>query len=169
MTKTKKLVLAALFLALGLLIPSIFHMSGLPGNVFLPMHIPVLLCGFVLGEKYGVLIGFVTPFLSSILTGMPPIYPVAVAMAFELATYGFVSGYLYKRRKMKVFVSLVIAMLLGRLVSGAANYILLTSMGKKYVLNMFITASFVKCIWGIVIQLILIPFVVKMIDKYNLV
>ncbi|GFR36365.1 ECF transporter S component [Thermobrachium celere] len=169
MTKTKKLVLAALFLALGLLIPSIFHMSGLPGNVFLPMHIPVLLCGFVLGEKYGALIGFVTPFLSSILTGMPPIYPVAVAMAFELATYGFVSGYLYKRRKMNVFVSLVIAMLLGRLVSGAANYILLTSMGKKYVLNMFITASFVKCIWGIVIQLILIPFVVKMIYKYNLV
>ncbi|MCX7695001.1 MAG: ECF transporter S component [Caloramator sp.] len=169
MTKTKKIVLASLFLALGLLIPSIFHMSGLPGNVFLPMHIPVLLCGFVLGEKYGVLIGFVTPFLSSVLTGMPPIYPVAVAMAFELATYGFISGYLYKRRKMNLFVSLIVAMIFGRLVSGAANYILLTTMGKKYVLNMFITASFVKCIWGIVIHLIVIPFVVKMIERYNLV
>ncbi|WDC85415.1 hypothetical protein PL321_08820 [Caloramator sp. mosi_1] len=60
--KDKKLVLASLFLALGLLIPSIFHMSGLPGNVFLPMHIPVLLCGFILGERYGALIGFITPF-----------------------------------------------------------------------------------------------------------
>ncbi|SHE52168.1 ECF transporter S component [Caloramator proteoclasticus] len=169
MSKIKNLVLAALFLALGLLIPSIFHMSGLPGNVFLPMHIPVLLCGFILGEKYGALIGFVTPFLSSILTGMPPIYPVAVAMAFELATYGFISGYLYKKIRVNLFVSLISAMLLGRIVSGAANYILLTSMGKKYVLNMFITASFVKCIWGIIIQFIVIPFVVKMIEKYNLV
>ncbi|WDC85416.1 hypothetical protein PL321_08825 [Caloramator sp. mosi_1] len=62
---------------------------------------------------------------------MPPIYPVAVAMAFELATYGFVSGYLYKRRKINLFVSLIVAMFLGRLVSGIANYILLTSMGKN--------------------------------------
>lgn len=169
MTKTKKLIVAALFLALGILFPSLFHMSGLPGAVFLPMHIPVLLCGFILGEKYGALVGFITPFLSSVLTGMPPIYPVAVAMAFELLTYGFVAGYLYKTRRMNLFVSLIIAMLLGRVVSGAANYILLTAMGKKYVLNMFITASFVKCIWGIIIQLIAIPTIIKMLEKYNVI
>jgi thiamine transporter ThiT len=79
--KTKDLVKAALFLALGIILPYIFHMEGgMGGQMFLPMHIPVLLCGFILGERYGLLVGILTPVLNSVITGMPPIYPVALAM-----------------------------------------------------------------------------------------
>ena len=78
-TATQKLMTAALCLALGLLLPSMFHMIG-AGTVFLPMHIPVLLCGMLCGGAYGAAVGAIVPLLSSLLTGMPPIFPVAPAM-----------------------------------------------------------------------------------------
>lgn len=163
--KTKNLVLESIFLALGLIFPYFFHMVGMMGPVFLPMHIPVLLCGFILGARYGLIVGFITPFLNSLLTGMPPMYPSAVSMAFELAVYGFVSGYLYRNKKINVLISLIIAMLIGRVVAGLANYILFFATGKQYLLNMFLTSSFVKAVWGIVIQIVLIPIIIKYLDK----
>ena len=95
--KTYKLVLAALFLALCLVLPIVT--GGIPaiGNMLLPMHIPVLLCGLVCGWQYGLVIGFVAPLLRSALFGMPPLYPIALAMAFELAAYGLVIGLVYAR------------------------------------------------------------------------
>lgn len=164
---TKDMVKASIFLALGLLIPYVFHLTGLPGPIFLPMHIPVLLCGFLMGPQYGLMIGFITPLLNAFLTGMPPLYPVGISMAFELATYGFTAGWLYKNRRMNVFVSLIAAMLLGRVIAGTANYIILGFAGKKYVFQMFLMSAFVKAIWGIIIQLALIPVTVKAIEKWE--
>lgn len=163
--KTKKLINGGFFLALGLLIPYIFHLVGMAGQIFLPMHLPILLCGFILGSRYGLIVGFITPLLSSILTGMPPIYPVALAMAFELSAYGFICGYLYHKRRWNVIPSLVSAMLVGRVVSGIASYLLITFGGKQFILKMFLTGSFVRSIWGIVIQLILIPIIIKALEK----
>lgn len=163
--KTKDLVRMGFFLALGLILPYIFHMAGMIGTIFLPMHIPVLLCGFLLGKRYGLILGIITPFLNSILTGMPPLYPVAIAMALELAVYGFLSGYLYKDRKYGVFVSLIAAMIIGRLISGAANYLLLSANGNSYLLSAFIADSFVTPVWGIAIQLVLVPVIVKLTGK----
>lgn len=163
--ETHEIVKSGFFIALGIIIPLIFHGIGIGGQVFLPMHIPVLLCGFILGGGYGAIVGFITPFLNSALTGMPTIYPIGLSMALELATYGFLSGYLYKKKKMNIFISLIISMLFGRIVSGAANYILLSMQGKPYVFKMFITASFVTPVLGIILQLILIPVIVKLINK----
>ncbi|WP_315118958.1 ECF transporter S component [uncultured Clostridium sp.] len=164
---TKSLVKGSVFLALGIIIPYIFHTTGIPGTIFLPMHISVLLCGFILGKKYGLAIGFITPFLNSLISGMPPIYPVAIAMAFELATYGFLAGYLFKEKNYNMYVSLISAMLIGRVVSGISNYLLLTLGGKPYALAMFLGGSFIKPIWGILIQLVLIPVIVNGIEKNN--
>ncbi|MCT4563496.1 MAG: ECF transporter S component [Maledivibacter sp.] len=163
--KTKDLIMASFFLALGLIIPYFFHILGMAGIIFLPMHIPVLLCGFILGSRYGLIVGLITPLLSSVLTGMPPVYPVAIAMAFELATYGFISGYLYKYKGLDIIPSLICAMLLGRAVSGIINYILITFGGHKFVLKMFLTSAFVTSIWGILIQLILIPIIIRTIKN----
>lgn len=162
--KTNEMIKASLFIALGLVLPFAFHQIGL-GQALLPMHIPVLLCGFILGERYGIIVGLITPFLSSILTGMPPIYPAALSMALELATYGFVSGYLYKKKNANIFLSLIISMLLGRLVSGTTNYLLLSMAGKPYAFKIFITASFITPISGIILQLVLIPVIVKSLYK----
>jgi len=161
----KDLTKASLFLALGIIFPYVFHLTGMAGPVFLPMHIPVLLCGFMLGERYGLLIGFITPLLNSLLTGMPIIYPTGIAMALELATYGFVTGYLYKNKNMNVVFSLVMAMILGRIVSGLSNYLLLTMGGKPYTFELFLASAFIKAMWGIVLQLAFIPIIVKAVDN----
>lgn len=165
--KTNDMVKASIFLALGLILPYFFHLMGMAGTVFLPMHIPVLLCGFILGSRYGLIVGLVTPLLSSVLTGMPPIYPIGISMCLELAMYGFISGFLYKEKGLNIFIALIIAMLAGRAVSGVANYALFTMGGKPFVFKMFLTGSFVKGMWGILIQLIFIPIIMKALEKTN--
>ncbi|SHF13615.1 ECF transporter S component [Clostridium fallax] len=164
---TNKLVKAALFLALGIVIPLFFHLTNIPGKIFLPMHIPVLLCGFILGKEYGFIVGFITPLLNSFISGMPPLFPVAIIMAFELSVYGFFSGYLYKNKKFNIFISLIISMILGRLVSGILYYCLLSAQGNKYTLSIFVASSFIKPFMGIIIQLILIPIIVKALGNHK--
>ena len=119
----RKLTATALCLALGMVLPSLFHMLG-AGQVFLPMHIPVLLCGLLCGWPYGAFCGLVLPLLSS-LTGMPPLYPTAIAMMFELCAYGAFTGLFHKKLRWNVYPAMVLAMLIGRAVSGCANAILL--------------------------------------------
>ena len=162
-TSTQKTVLAGLFTALGLILPIAFHTFSISGSIFLPMHIPVLLTGLVCGWNYGLIAGIIVPILSSIMTGMPPIYPVAIAMAFELATYGTVIGLVSK--KTNAFISLVVAMLSGRAVLGIANVVLLGMTGKNYALSMFISGAFVTALPGIIIQLILVPSIYGLLQK----
>lgn len=160
----KNTVFTALCLAIGIIMPVYFHiMAPGIGSVFLPLHIPVLLCGLLCGAGCGGIAGFILPLLSSILTGMPPLYPVGAAMMLELCTYGVVSGLLHK--KYNVYVSLIGAMLAGRIVSGAANAVLLGFAGKSYSFEAFVLSSFVTALPGIAIQIVLIPVVVKILER----
>ncbi len=165
--QTKNLVIAALCLALGILFPQIFHVFG-AGSTFLPMHIPVLLCGLLCGWQYGALCGFIVPLLSSAFTGMPPMFPTAPAMMLELCTYGALTGLFYRKQKWNIYVSLVGAMLAGRVVSGIANAVFMGIAGKAYGFSAFLTASFVTAVPGIVIQLVAVPLVVLCLEKANL-
>lgn len=165
---TKKLVITAMLLAVGLVLPTLFHAFG-GGSALLPMHIPVLICGFVCGAPYGALLGLVLPLLSSVLTGMPPIFPVAPAMAFELCAYGVVTGLLYRKVRMPVYPALLLGMLAGRAVSGVANAILMGFAGKDYGMTAFLTASFVTALPGIIIQLVVVPLLVMTLTKAGLV
>lgn len=162
MNNVHKMSISALFLALGLLLPTAFHIfTPNAGAILLPMHIPVLLCGFICGPIYGALIGIMTPLLSSMLMGMPPLYPTAIAMVFELMTYGWLSGWLMKRYQ--IYVSLLFTMISGRIVSGLMNLILLSYMGKAYTLELFLGAAIVTAIPGILLQLVLIPSTLNII------
>ena len=87
------LTLAGMFLALALLLPSLTMQLDTIGNMLLPMHLPILLCGLICGKKYGALAGALAPILRSFLFGMPQLYPRALAMAVELAAYGFICGW----------------------------------------------------------------------------
>ena len=159
----KNLVTTAMLVAVGIVLPSFFHAFPGGGPAALPMHLPVLICGLVCGAPYGAVCGFVLPLLSS-FTGMPPL-PVAFAMAFELCAYGLVSGLLYRSFRQNVYVSLVGALLAGRVVSGVANAILMGVMGKPYGLQAFLTSAFVTGLPGIVIQLAVVPLVVVALTK----
>ena len=158
MTVTKKITYSGLFLALAVLLPLIFHLTGFAGQVFLPMHIPVLLCGLICGKKYGLLIGAVAPLINTLITGMPVLYPIGIAMVFELAAYGFFAGLLYEKSK-RVMPALLGAMIIGRIVRIIATYLITVPFGAVFVFKGILTAIFITSLWGILIQIILIPLV----------
>ena len=171
--KIKKLVLAALLLALGLVLP--FLTGNIPqiGSMLLPMHLPVLLCGFVCGWKWGLCVGFVLPILRNLLFGMPPMIPTALCMAFELAAYGAVSGLcygLFRQNRLRVLISLLIAMVCGRVVWGIVSFLeYALFMGKSFSLAMFWAGGFANAWPGMILQLVLIPLVIYALERARLV
>jgi uncharacterized membrane protein len=167
MMSTKNLVLSAMFVALGVIIPQFFHMLGL-GSVFLPMHIPVIICAYVCGPLLGCLCGAVTVVLSSTLTGMPPMMPTGLAMIFELAAYGLFVGLFYKKSG-KIYLSLILGMILGRIVSIIAKYIIFSLISQEFALVSILSGLFITAWPGIVIQLIVIPAIIYLLKRYKLI
>lgn len=169
----RDLVLAALFMALGFVLPLLTGHIPQIGNMLSPMHFPVFLCGLVCGWKYGAVVGFLLPLLRSLVFGMPPMYPTAIAMAFELMTYGLVSGLLYSRSRwqcvLALYKALVAAMLAGRVVWGAARLIMSGVSGTSFTWAMFLSGAFTTAIPGIVLQLILIPAIMVALDRAGMV
>lgn len=164
----KRLTLAAMLLAVGMILPTITMSIKEIGDTLLPMHMPVMLCGFLCGPWYGLVVGLMLPFLRSLTVGMPPLYPNAVWMALELATYGLVIGLLYLKKKNKgrmyLFFCLVISMLSGRIVWGISKATLLGIGGKAFTMSAFVVGGFVDAIPGIILQLILIPLIVGLYE-----
>lgn len=167
-TKTRKIVLTGVFIALGIILPFLTGQIQGIGNKLLPMHIPVLLCGFVCGGIYGLAAGLIVPVFRSMLFGMPPMFPTAVSMAFELCIYGLVTGILYKKLPKKnwaIYVSLIIAMLAGRIVGGIDNVILYGMQGNTYSVQMFMAGMFLNAVPGIVLQLVLLPVIIMLLKR----
>lgn len=160
-TKTEKITLSGMLLALGVLLPfATAHGLGIPGTVLLPMHIPVLLAGLLCGPFYGASLGLVLPLFNSILTGMPVLYPMVPIMTAELFVYGLSSGLLLtqtplSRRKWGILVALPAAMLLGRVAYGLAFRLLFLISGKLQALT--VTAALVTGLPGIILQLCILP------------
>ncbi len=166
-TNARQLVMAALCAALGVVLPVALHSIPNAGSILLPMHIPVLLCGLVCGPVYGLGCGVLTPLLSSLITGMPPA-AVLPSMLCELAAYGLAAGLLTKivhtsRRVLSLYVQLLGAMLLGRVVYGVMNALVFSA--GSYSFSAFVTAAFVTALPGIVIQLVLLPAVVLLLER----
>jgi len=165
--RTKNIVLSGVFIAIGIVLPIIFHSFNMGGQVFLPMHIPVLIAGMFLGPLYGLIVGVITPILSSVLTGMPPMFPMLPIMIFELATYGFVSGYIYKKFTKNSYLSLIAGMIDGRITAAIVVYVLASFFGAQMSPFNFVKAGIITGLPGIIIQLIIIPPLVKILKKIS--
>ena len=169
----RNMTISAMFIALGIVLP--FFTGQIPqiGNMLLPMHIPVFLCGLICGWRYGLAVGFILPLLRYVMFGMPVIYPTGIAMAFELGTYGLVSGMMYKGSKWRCILSLyrsiIAAMITGRVVWGIAEIILLGINGNAFTAEMFIAGAFLNAVPGIILQLVVIPAVMLALNKTGLV
>ena len=164
----RQLVPAALFLALAFVLPLLTGQVPKVGNMLCPMHFPVLLCGFVLGGPWGLAVGFAAPLLRSVLFGMPPMFPIAISMAFELAAYGLASGVLWRKVKHTVpmmYASLVTAMVAGRLVWGAVRFVLAGLTGSSFPFSAFLSGALLTAVPGIVAQLVLIPLILVALQK----
>lgn len=172
MKKTvKNLTLSAMFLALCIILP--FITGGVPqiGNAISPMHIPVLICGFVCGWQYGAVVGFIAPLMRSLLFSMPPMYPIAVSMAFELAAYGLLCGLLYKafpKKNVYIYPALIISMLGGRAVWGIARFIMAGLGGSEFSMAMFVAGAFTQAVPAIICHILLVPLVVMAFKKTKL-
>ncbi len=163
------MVLAAMFLALGYILPFFTGQIKVIGKMLLPMHLPVLLCGLVCGWKWGLVVGFVLPLTRSFFFSMPQFYPSAVGMAFELAAYGFFVGFLFWRMKRRhmgtLYLSLIISMILGRAVWGIAQTCLRMFTSSPFSLALFVAGGVVEAIPGMILQLILVPLVMLTLDR----
>jgi LytS/YehU family sensor histidine kinase len=163
-----KLVLASLFLALAYVMPFLTGQIPEIGSMLCPMHLPVLLCGFICGPVWGGVVGFVAPLFRSLTLGMPPPFPTALCMAFELAAYGAVSGLLHKllpKKKPYIYCSLLAAMISGRLIWGAAMFIFVGASGGNFTLTAFLAGAITNAIPGIIVQIALVPLLVMLLDN----
>lgn len=171
--KINKMVISAMMMAVGFILP--FFTGQIPevGSMLLPMHIPVFLCGLICGWRYGLVIGAALPILRSIVFGMPIMFPMAISMAFELAAYGMIAGFLYNHSKWKciksLYKSLILAMIAGRFVWGIIQGILLGIGGNAFTWKMFLSGTLMGSIPGIIVQLLFIPAIMVALDKTKIV
>lgn len=164
----RNLTLSAMFLALAFVLP--FFTGQIPqiGSMLCPMHIPVLLCGFFCGAPWGLGVGFIAPILRSFVLGMPVMFPTAFCMAFELAAYGFVAGWLHKalpKKKLNVYVALLCAMMIGRVVWGCMMFVCMGLDVSAFGLQAFLAGALFNAVPGIILQIVIIPIIVITLEK----
>ncbi|MBR5383926.1 MAG: ECF transporter S component [Clostridia bacterium] len=167
----RKLTYAALYLAIALVLPFITGQIPEISKALSPMHIPVLLCGFMCGWPWGMAVGFIAPLLRGFLFGMPVLFPSGIAMAFELAVYGAMTGYLYSvlpRKKWITYAVLIIAMIAGRLVWGLAHVVIAGFTGSEFTFAAFLAGAVTGVIPGIILHIALIPVLVIAMERAGL-
>lgn len=163
-----RLILSALFLAMAYVLPFLTGQIPEIGAMLCPMHIPVLLCGFVCGWPWGLAVGFIAPLFRSLTLGMPTLFPKALCMAFELAAYGAVAGLMHRylpKKKPLIYCSLLAAMIAGRLVWGAAMFVFVGAQGGSFTFSAFLAGAITNALPGIIVQIILIPILVMILDS----
>ena len=169
--QVRRLTYAALYLAIAMVLPFVTGQIPEIGSMLCPMHIPALLCGFMCGWPWGLAVGFVAPLLRSVVFHMPAMFPTAVAMAFELAVYGGLSGILYRllpKKKRNTYLILAVSMITGRIAWGIAQVILAGLSGNSFTWRLFIEGAVLKAVPGIILHLALIPVLVISMDRAGL-
>ena len=165
----RPLTSAAMCLALCLLLPFLTGQIPQIGSALCPMHLPVLLAGFLCGPWWALLVGLMAPLLRNLLFSMPPLL-TAIAMSFELGAYGAVSGLLYRKMPKNlagIYSSLISAMIIGRVIWGIVRVAMTGVAGEAFTWAMFLAGAFTTAIPGIILQLILIPILVTALRKAN--
>ena len=167
--RIRKLCLSAMFLALGWLLPFVTGQIHSIGNMLCPIHLPVMLCGFILGPMYGFFVGFITPLTRTLLFGMPVLYPFSICMSLELATYGLLCGSLYRLFKkifgdiLSIYLSLIISIIGGRIIWGLARLFCGLVSRNYFTWALFLSGGFLNAWPGIIVQIVLIPFLMKIL------
>ncbi len=173
MNKIKKITYSAMFLAFGIVLSLITMNIPSIGKMLLPMHFVTLISGFILGPYYGAIVGFLMPLVRTLIFGIPVFYPSSIVMAMELLTYAFIVGLFFhlifkkKNSLINIYASLIIAMIFGRIVYGIVNFSIGLVEKNPFTFQVFLYDAFLNSIVGIIIQLILIPFIIKIIGGYK--
>lgn len=162
------LVLSAMFLAIALLLPLLTGQIPQIGKMLCPMHIPVILCGFICGPWNGALVGVISPLLRFLLFGLPILVPTGIAMCAELAIYGLAAGILYRklpRKKIYIYISLIGSMLAGRVAWGLIMIVLMGIGKTDFGWQAFFAGGFINALPGIVVQIVIIPIIIMSLER----
>jgi uncharacterized membrane protein len=183
---TVKIAWAGTFLALAMVLPALIGHIPEIGRAMSPMHIPVFICGFVLGPYFGAIVGALAPLLNFFVTGMPQLFPSGIGMMVELAVYGFVAGFVFgllrrgkgerkgkigaligffERTAAGIYLSLIVAMLVGRLFWGLARFILSGFGGSGFLFKSFIAGAFVNAVPAWILHIVLIPLIIFALQR----
>lgn len=168
--QTKKITFSGICLALCLFLPFLTGQIPQVGSMISPMHIPVLMCGLLVGAPYGFIVGFIAPLLRTVLFGMPPVM-VSLAMAFEMAAYGAAAGILVSRLPKttpNLYVSLIGAMLFGRIVWGIAAFFIYRSFGSPFTVQTFLAGAFINAVPAIILHIVIVPPIVLALRRVGL-
>lgn len=175
-SSTLKLTQAALFTALGVFLPQLSHLFGADfGKLISPMHFPIFIAAFLLGPLYGSAVAIACPVLSSLIMGMP-VAPKIPFMVLELLTYALAASIIYQptskwKKPISLYVSLVTAQILGRIVYALGITAAVKLFGVTHpaiyrsVSILAFVESFAEGLPGIILQLILIPIIVIVLEK----
>ena len=169
--KTSYLIMALICLAISVVLPMLTDQVPRFGQGLRPMHIPVLIAGFSCGPVIGFVVGLAAPMLSLLIHGVPAFMPMGFAMGLELATYGLIAGLLYSqlpRKTESIYVSLITAMIVGRIVWGASMIVLSGRAQTQFTYQMFMKYAFIDAMPAILFHIVLIPAVVIALEKANL-
>ena len=163
----RRMVTTAVCLALCMVLPFLTGQIPQIGSALSPMHIPVLLAGFLCGPWWAMAVGFAAPMLRHVWMGMPPLI-TAIAMSFELAGYGLFSGLLYRllpKKTVNIYVSLIGAMILGRIIWGIAMVVISGVTGSAFTWSAFMAGALLNAIPGIILHIVLIPILVMALKR----
>lgn len=161
--KTSNITISAICISLAMILPFLTGQIPQIGAMLAPMHLPILICGLLCSPLYAVFVGAISPLLRFGIFGMPPLFPIGIAMSFELATYALVASFMHKKHG--ILSSLITAMIFGRLVWGTVMAIIAGVSGISFGFKIFIMSAFVNAVPAIILQLILVPLVVKAVDN----
>ncbi len=164
-SRTENITVSAICLSLAMVLPFITGQIPQIGAMLAPMHLPIIICGLLCSPMYGLIIGLLSPLLRFVIFGMPPLFPIGIAMSFELATYGLVASLLYK--KYGIYKSLITTMILGRMIWGITMAGIAGFSDISFGLNAFFTVAFINSFPGIMIQIVFIPVIIKAIKRRN--
>jgi len=170
MSKTKKIISTAVCIAMCVVLPIALHAIPNVGSLISPMHVPVFICALVCGPFWGVVCGLVGPFLSSVITQMPPIAYLP-SMLVELAVYGFACGIIMRyiktgRLYADIYISLGVSMVLGRIAAGLVKAFIFSA--GSYSISVWVSSYVVGTLPGIIVHLILVPAVYAALKKARL-
>lgn len=173
-TLARRLTFSGLCLALALVLPFVTGQIPNIGRALSPMHFPVFLCGFAAGPGFGFAVGLVAPLLRSVMFSSPVLFPSAVGMAAELAVYGFACGFIYEKfptggSLKNIYITLVAAMLLGRIAWGITRYSLTFIGPVTFDFTAFLAGAFLNAVPGIIAQLVIIPTLVLSLEKAGII
>lgn len=156
----QRIIITGGLLVLGILMPLLAHLFG-TGRMLLPLHTALMIGSFILPLPYALFLALSIPLANTLLTGMPGLFPALPMVVCEFSVYVVIIRYCYGTLCCNIFLSLIIAQLLGRLSVAALFWMFSVLWHTEFIgISPYLMHLFCDFLPGIVLQLLVAPIAV---------